>query len=153
MAVTTTFKEKNMLRTAEVSEKIEAARKLRDKWITVLRNGELNQTTGRLANSDYTSFCCLGVAEDRVGEVCGIKRTSFGSFEMTDPVYERFAGPSVAENSVADTALHEPLRIALALSGSQQSMLIILNDSGTSFKTIGDAISILPFYIDGQYYD
>lgn len=124
----------------------------RRNWIDSLASGELGQTTGRLANEDFTEFCCLGVAEDVVGptlpdpvKISRIDKEDYfdsdGMFIMVDP-YDN------SEIIEAESVLHEELRVALGLSKEQQDILTTLNDSTSlSFPEIGDVISEMRIHL------
>jgi hypothetical protein len=140
-----------MLVPGELTDRSSEIKKLRSRWITALKDPDLRQTTGQLASYDYGDFCCLGVAEDKVGEVCGITREGHGLFTMANPRYHR--DDYEDEYIRAEATLHPELQRALGLSDAQQSMLITLNDGGVSFPIIASVIGYLPVYIDGEYYD
>jgi hypothetical protein len=138
-----------MLYPEELQPQINKIRNLRAEWVKWLDSGELEQTTSQLAEYDYASYCCLGVAEEKVGYVCDITRGAGGGYTMPDPDTYRNYEDTLYE----DSELHSALREALGLSESQQDILISLNDEGASFGMIANVIRRLPVYVNGSYYD
>jgi hypothetical protein len=103
-------------------------RERRTKWATALTSGVYPQGVGQLRNS-LGSYCCLGVA-------CEVFKNELG-------IVERRPGASifaVGEDSSA-LVMPEPLRHYLAISLSDQSVLIALNDDQVPFGTIAKAVA------------
>jgi hypothetical protein len=141
----------------KLQTKIAKIKDLRRKWIAALESGDFEQTQSKLAESDYSAYCCLGVAEEKVGYACGITRVGYGEYKMPNPDYSRFVPEEghvwEDEEILADSELHLELRNALGLSEKTQGMLISINDAGGSFSMIADVLRNMPVYIDGTYYD
>lgn len=120
--------------------------KNRQEWCDALKSGIYLQGKGKLARDDFSSFCCLGVAEDKLGPTleCPIKRTGDGRYVNCSNVFRR-------------TDLHLEMKLALGLSDEHQNILIVLNDGTGSddqanFNLIAAAISQFNIYIGGKIY-
>lgn len=135
---------------------LEQVRDFRREWINYLRSGSLSQAKEVLANEDYSAFCCLGVAEDKIGPLLPdevkICRLTHGVFGLRNPYYDD-RDPYLDEFIEADTELHTVLRHALGLSIEQQGILISLNDDlGVDFYGISVVAEKMNFYVNGKVY-
>lgn len=122
----------------------------RGDWVQALMSGDLLQGNGKLHTiiDGKDMFCCLGVAcEIHQSElsITGIRIDSFGDGRYVS--YVTKTGP------VLSTTLSTEAREFYALSGTQQNLLINLNDTGAEFAQIAQVINDLPYYIDGQYWE
>lgn len=128
----------------------------RNLWVESLENGELEQAFEVLATDDYEFFCCLGVAEEKVGpELPGkycIKRSdNLGGYIHLNPDY----GNDYDDKYIETTGvLHEVLREALGISIEQQTILLCLNDTiRASFENIAKVIKMMNIHYKGEEYD
>ena len=102
-----------------------------DKWVEALRNGEYEQTTGKLANAERTEHCCLGVlCELAIKE--GLSMAVRLSVEMA-----YFNGEDV--NLPAEVLDWAGMESALG-SYPDGRALVVLNDEGKPFEQIANVI-------------
>jgi hypothetical protein len=98
-------------------------KELRAKWCEALRSGEYEQAKGRLRRGG--GYCCLGVA-------CDIAQKLVGMEWCEVPGGIQFGG-----------SLHTwPQKVEDAFGGTGHASLVLsmMNDDGTSFNAIADAI-------------
>ena len=107
-------------------------REIAEKWVEALRNGEYTQAAGKLANSERTEHCCLGVlCETAIKE--GLKLDVSPSLSST--TYFDAEEDNLPE-SVLDWAGMES---ALG-SYPDGRALVVLNDEGHPFEQIANVI-------------
>lgn len=143
----------------------------REKWVRALRSGHFAQTTEELATTDYSAFCCLGVAEEVIGPTLPPPFTIIHATNNSGYIYAR--GEQSLEfcdvheeycddecdiryideyETLADSNLHAELRRALGLTRNQESTLISLNDNNVGFAAIADCIGSMWIHLDGKLY-
>lgn len=137
-----------------ISEEVRKIKKLRQEWRKWL--GQMDQTQNALANEDYSAFCCLGVAEEKLGKPYGIRRSDdFGTYLLPNPDWMYSSDEMWEEEYIEEESnLHEPLRKALGLSREQEGILIALNDdTEAGFAGISKVIDVMNIHCGGKVFD
>lgn len=139
----------------------------RGEWVKALSDDKFEQAKGTLVrqnSQDGFEYCCLGVAY----EVLGSKLAN--PFKLRPDTNDSFCDDKflnwtdaddelVAEGEeedqytsahIVESTLNKEMAEFLGLAQWEISILISLNDGGTSFNVIGETISELPVYIDGE---
>lgn len=98
------------------------------KWIAALRSGEYKQTQGHLRVGD--AFCCLGV-------LCNLHAQAHPEIAAEQTSKDGYMG--------RDSYLPAEVQVWAGLDTSTGELkggrsLAVMNDRGSSFKTIADAI-------------
>lgn len=118
-------------------------RKVRDRWVKVLRSGRYKQTDGQLGISrpdSGESFCCLGVLAKVAAAEGVIPRPQWTNRgpDRINEMYVAVSGPDGDEEEVGQLGIYLK---DLGLTQSRQAALINLNDDKcASFKEIADYI-------------
>ena len=99
----------------------------RKAWTAALRSGEYTQTLKRLAHSDGSGHCCLGVG-------CEVVRSRGVA------VSDHFLHYSKSLNDYDEDSTGDAVRAALGISDEEHSALVGLNDHGSNFAYIADEI-------------
>jgi len=123
-------------------------KKVKKKWIRALRSGQYDQVQGTLCAetaSDKTGFCCLGVlcnihAEERKtlywAEDAGARGRKFvrknGKVQIMQARELSYLG--------SQDDLPSSVRNWAGLTKDQESVLVDMNDSGSSFDKIAEFI-------------
>jgi len=121
---------------------------VKKKWIAALRSGEYEQGQSRLRPSEDT-YCCLGVLCDLY-----VKETGIGEWRDDDVAFQygRFkdayifrhpdeeAVRSHLPNKVLEWADMETEMGKIRLASGKNTTLILLNDRGSSFEEIAQAL-------------
>lgn len=94
-------------------------KKLKNKWVKVLRSGKYTQGKGFLYNKKSNTFCCLGV----LGAVCGVP-------------LEKLNRKTFLLNFKGDAKVPKDLTGCRGIT----SQLANMNDKGDSFDIIADFI-------------
>ncbi len=100
-------------------------------WIDTLRSDKFTQGIGALKRNIITRHCCLGV-------LCEIykDKTDKGQWEYLEVGGGRFR--FVLDEEKSYTTLPPSIRDWLGISTIEESRLISMNDTGTTFKGIAD---------------
>lgn len=107
----------------------------RAEWAAALTSGDYLQ--GRNALGRTTGeFCCLGVA-------CEVFAKELDIIRISPPSAIGHYAYRIGEDGYGTLSLPEPLRLYLGLTSSAQTMLMHLNDSGTSFEVIAGILQYL----------
>lgn len=129
---------------------------LRNKWCDFLANDDLKQAKNVLADPDYSAFCCLGVAEEKLGSDFDIAQNPAnpGTYQHPNPYYDPDDWFNDDEFIVAETNLHFVLREALGLSEEQERILMTLNDdTEAGFTGIANVVRTMNIHFEGREYD
>lgn len=120
--------------------------KFKKKWVKALRSGNYKQAIGSLQRvkahpeerEAKLGFCCLGVACDLVNPKGWIIQNGLASYQAVDSLGRR--NPSIDDCGPQSAGLPEYTRKLINLPRLEQSLLIKMNDDGSSFKKIANYI-------------
>jgi hypothetical protein len=104
---------------------------IKQKWVSALRSGDYKQTQHRLRKED--GFCCLGVLCDLYGKENNAEWTPLDF----DNAYAFQEFESYLPSSVKKWA---DLEYCNPHVNDEESTLVRLNDSGSTFEQIADVI-------------
>lgn len=96
---------------------------VKEKWVAALKSGDYKQGVGRLRDKD-DHYCCLGVLCDVLGR------------KWVDPSEFRPSYGIVGEGTTERYVLPDTVLDRVAMSHSDENILIKLNDEGFDFNYI-----------------
>jgi hypothetical protein len=98
---------------------------IKAKWVTALRDGSHQQTTGKLRNVDGDAFCCLGVLADVAGNGHWELDAYCVMRDSTDGPYE-----DSLEGELGWYAQH------FGLTEAQETQLVRMNDGAKAYAPV-----------------